>query len=127
MLSDTVEGVEVLAVLVEIVEGVQKRSLSLARQWGRFRDGNGRRSGGYGLGLGAVADELPRLAGDCSGALKHVRLEPIVLEDAADELVLELGLSSGSLCCLLSNASLVEDSGGVGRVPSLLEFPELSG
>ena len=77
VLLDTVEGVEVLAVLVEIVEGVQKCSLSLTKQWGQFRDGNGQRSGGYGLGLGAVADELPRLTGDCRGALKRVGLEPI--------------------------------------------------
>jgi hypothetical protein len=51
--SEVAEGVEVLADLVEGVVGVQRCSLSLARQWGRFVDGRGQRLGGYGRSFGA--------------------------------------------------------------------------
>jgi hypothetical protein len=51
--SETAEGVEVLADLVVGVVGIQRRSLSLVRQWGRFVDGRGQRLGGYSRGFGA--------------------------------------------------------------------------
>lgn len=125
-LSVTIVGVDGLVPLPDCVVGVQSRSLSLARQWGRFGDGSGRRSGGYGRGLGAVFDVPAISAGEGSGELNHAGLDSIVLEDAEDQLVLELGLCSGSLSCLLPSAPRVEDSGGTGGVSSLPDVPEFS-
>ena len=124
-LSETITVVVAPADLEEGAEGVHKRNLSLVRQWGWFGEGKGRRLFGYGRGLGAVEGEPLVLAGEGSGELKRAGLESIVLEDVKDQLVLELGLCSRSLSCLLLSALLIENPGSTGRVLSFSEISEL--
>ena len=97
-------------VRVEGEVGIQRRSLSLARQWGRFGEGSGRRLGGYGQGLCSVVDFEVLGFGKGRGKLKCDGTDSIVLEDVDDELVLELGLSSGMLGLLLLGAHFVKGS-----------------
>ena len=124
--SGVTAGVAVFVDLVDAVVGIQKHNLSFVRQCGRLGDGRGRRLVGYGRGFGNVDVESPVLVRGGSGELKHAGLEWIVLEDAEDQLVLELDLCSGSLPSLLLSVLLVEGSGGSGRVFPLSEFPKFS-
>ena len=99
---------------VEGEVGIQRRSLSLARQWGRYGEGSRRRLGGYGRGLYSVVDFEVLGFGKGRGKLKHNGTDSIILEDVDDELVLELGLSSGMLGLLLLGAHFVEGLCGDG-------------
>ena len=125
-LSGTIAGVVLLADLDEGAEGVHSRSLSLARQWGRFGEGRGRRLLGYGRGLGAVESDPLDPAGEGSGESKRAGLDSIVLEDVEDQLVLELGLCSGSFSCFLLSTPLGENPGSTSRVLFFFEVPEFS-
>ena len=101
-------------VRVEGEVGIQRCSLSLARQWGRFGEGSGCRLGGYGRGLCSVVDFEALGFGKGRGKLKRDRTDSIVLEDVDNELILELGLSSGTLGLLLLGAHFVKGSCGDG-------------
>ena len=68
------------------------------------------------------------LAGEGSGKSKRAGLESIVLEDIEDQLILKLGLCSGSFSCFLLSTPLGENPGSTSRVLSFLEVLEfLSG
>ena len=105
---------DVMDVHVEGEVGIQRHSLSLARQWGRFGEGSRRRLGGYGRGLCSVVDFEALGFGKGRGKLKHDGTDSIILEDVDDELVLELGLSSGTLGLLLLGVHFVEGLCGDG-------------
>jgi len=102
--SGTTLGDEEWVARMEGETGSHKRSLSLARQCGRFGEGSGRRLGAYGRGLCSVVSfGGPRL-GEGKGESRREGKESIVLEDVENEFVLELGLSSGVLGFLLLGA-----------------------
>ena len=76
--------------------------------------------------MGAVESDPLDLAGEGSGESKRAGLESIVLEDVEDQLVLELGLCSGSFSCFLLSTLLGENPGSTSRVLSFFEVPEFS-
>ena len=99
---------------VEGEVGIQRRSLSLARQWGRFGEGSRRRLGGYGQGLCSVVDFEALGFGKGRGKLKRNGTDSIILEDVDNGLVFKLGLSSGTLGLLLLGMHFVKGSCGDG-------------
>ena len=119
-LSETVAGAVSPEGLEEGVEGVQRRSLSLARQWGRIGEGRGRRLSGCDRSLGTVTGGPLVSAGEGNVESKRAGLESVVLEGAADQLVFALSFGSRFFGCLPSSALLAEYSGGAGGV---LSFP----